>query len=160
MMPIPGVLAGALARSVKRARLAILGRALPLLNNPLVVAEEYAMLDNLTRGRFNAGFVRGIGAEYHATGVNPVYSQERFAEAHDVIVQAWTQPGPFAYTGKHYQFNYVNPWRRPYQPRLPPIGVPSQGSRSPIRWAAQMRYTYAQHLSPLAIVARFFQMYR
>src|SRR5262249_385552 len=32
MMPIPGVLAGALARSVKRARLAILGRALPLLN--------------------------------------------------------------------------------------------------------------------------------
>src|SRR5262252_6221890 len=42
MMPIPGVLAGALARSVKRAKLAILGRALPLLNNPLMVAEEYA----------------------------------------------------------------------------------------------------------------------
>ncbi|HEY6705098.1 MAG TPA: LLM class flavin-dependent oxidoreductase, partial [Xanthobacteraceae bacterium] len=40
MMPIPGVLAGALARSVKRAKLAILGRALPLLNNPLTVAEE------------------------------------------------------------------------------------------------------------------------
>ena len=55
MMPIPGVLAGALARSVKRAKLAILGRALPLLNNPLMVAEEYAMLDNLTRGRFIAG---------------------------------------------------------------------------------------------------------
>ena len=72
MMPIPGVLAGALARSVKRAKLAILGRALPLLNNPLMVAEEYAMLDNLTRGRFIAGFVRGIGAEYHAMGVNPV----------------------------------------------------------------------------------------
>ena len=50
MMPIPGVLAGALARSVKRAKLAILGRALPLLNNPLTVAEEYAMLDNLTGG--------------------------------------------------------------------------------------------------------------
>ena len=30
MMPIPGVLAGALARSVKRAKIAILGRALPL----------------------------------------------------------------------------------------------------------------------------------
>jgi alkanesulfonate monooxygenase SsuD/methylene tetrahydromethanopterin reductase-like flavin-dependent oxidoreductase (luciferase family) len=38
MMPIPGVLAGALARSVKRAKLAILGRALPLLNNPLMIA--------------------------------------------------------------------------------------------------------------------------
>ncbi len=71
MMPIPGVLAGALARSVKRAKLAILGRALPLINNPLMVAEEYAILDNLTRGRLIAGFVRGIGAEYHAMGINP-----------------------------------------------------------------------------------------
>ena len=91
MMPIPGVLAGALARSVKRGKLAILGRALPLLNNPLMVAEEYAMLDNLTRGRFIAGFVRGIGAEYHAMGINPVLSQERYAEAHDLIVRAWTR---------------------------------------------------------------------
>ncbi len=130
MMPIPGVLAGALARSVKRAKLAILGRALPLLNNPLTIAEEYAMLDNLTRGRLIAGFVRGIGAEYHAMGINPAYSQERFAEAHDLIVRAWTEPGPFAYVGKHYQFKYVNTWPRPYQTPHPPIWIPSQGSGS------------------------------
>ena len=160
MMPIPGVLAGALARSVKRAKLAILGRALPLLNNPLMIAEEYAMLDNLTRGRVIAGFVRGIGAEYHAMGINPAYSQERYAEAHDLIVRAWTEPGPFPYVGKHYQFKYVNPWPRPYQTPHPPIWIPSQGSGSTIRWAAQMRYTYCQTLSPIAAVARFFQMYR
>jgi alkanesulfonate monooxygenase SsuD/methylene tetrahydromethanopterin reductase-like flavin-dependent oxidoreductase (luciferase family) len=160
MMPIPGVLAGALARSVKRAKLAILGRALPLLNNPLMVAEEYAILDNLTRGRLVAGFVRGIGAEYHAMGINPAYSQERFAEAHDLIVRAWTEPGPFSYVGKHYQFKYVNPWPRPYQNPHPPIWIPSQGSGSTIRWAARMRYTYCQTLSPIAAVARFFQLYR
>jgi alkanesulfonate monooxygenase SsuD/methylene tetrahydromethanopterin reductase-like flavin-dependent oxidoreductase (luciferase family) len=160
MMPIPGVLAGALARSIKRAKVAVLGRALPLLNNPLMVAEEYAMLDNLTRGRFIAGFVRGIGAEYHAMGINPAVSQERFAEAHDLIVRAWTETGPFAYSGKHYQFNYVNTWPRPYQSPHPPIWIPSQGSGSTIRWAAQMRYTYCQTLSPIAAVARFFQLYR
>jgi alkanesulfonate monooxygenase SsuD/methylene tetrahydromethanopterin reductase-like flavin-dependent oxidoreductase (luciferase family) len=160
LMPIPGVLAGALARSVKRAKLAILGRALPLLNNPLMVAEEYAMLDNLTRGRFIAGFVRGIGAEYHAMGINPAQSQERFAEAHEMIVRAWTEPGPFQYVGKHYHFNYVNTWPRPYQTPHPPIWIPSQGSASTIRWAAQMRYTYCQTLSPIAVVARFFQLYR
>jgi len=159
-MPIPGVLAGALARSVKRARIAVLGRALPLLNNPLMVAEEFAMLDNLTRGRFIAGFVRGIGAEYHAMGINPAESQARFAEAHDLIVRAWTQPGPFSYTGKHYQFNYVNPWPRPYQNPHPPIWVPSQGSSSTIRWAAGLRYTYCQTLSPIATVKKFFDMYR
>jgi alkanesulfonate monooxygenase SsuD/methylene tetrahydromethanopterin reductase-like flavin-dependent oxidoreductase (luciferase family) len=160
MMPIPGVLAGALARSVKRAKLAILGRALPLLNNPLAVAEEYAMLDNLTRGRFIAGFVRGIGAEYHAMGINPAHSQDRFAEAHDLIVRAWTEPGPFQYVGKHYHFNYVNVWPRPWPTPHPPIWIPSQGSSSTIKWAAQMRYTYAQTLSPIAVVARFFQLYR
>jgi alkanesulfonate monooxygenase SsuD/methylene tetrahydromethanopterin reductase-like flavin-dependent oxidoreductase (luciferase family) len=125
-----------------------------------MVAEEYAMLDNLTRGRFIAGFVRGIGAEYHAMGINPALSQERFAEAHDLIVRAWTQPGPFTYAGKHYHFNYVNPWPRPYQSPHPPIWIPSQGSASTIRWAAQMRYTYCQTLSPIAAVARFFQLYR
>jgi alkanesulfonate monooxygenase SsuD/methylene tetrahydromethanopterin reductase-like flavin-dependent oxidoreductase (luciferase family) len=160
LMPIPGVLAGALARSVKRAKLAVLGRALPLLNNPLTVAEEYAILDNLTRGRFIAGFVRGIGAEYHAMGINPAESQARFGEAHDLIVRAWTEPGPWAYSGKHYQFNYVNPWPRPYQKPHPPIWIPSQGSSSTIKWAAAMRYTYCQTLAPIATVARFFQMYR
>ena len=160
MMPIPGLLAGALARSVKRAKIAVLGRALPLMNNPLVVAEEYAMLDNLTRGRFIAGFVRGIGAEYHAMGINPAESQERFSEAHDLIIRAWTEPGPFVHSGKYYQFNYVNPWPRPYQTPHPPVWVPSQGSASTIKWAAKNRYTYAQTLSPIAAVAKFFQMYR
>jgi alkanesulfonate monooxygenase SsuD/methylene tetrahydromethanopterin reductase-like flavin-dependent oxidoreductase (luciferase family) len=160
MMPIPGVLAGALARSLKKAKLAILGRAIPLLNNPLMVAEEFAMLDNLTRGRFIAGLVRGIGAEYHAMGINPTFSQERFSEAHDLSIQAWTRPGPTQFVGKHYHFNYVNTWPRPYQTPHPPIWVPSQGSASTIRWAAQNKYTYAQTLSPIAVVAKFFQLYR
>ncbi|MDX2158420.1 MAG: LLM class flavin-dependent oxidoreductase [Hyphomicrobiaceae bacterium] len=160
LMPIPGVLAGALARSVKRAKIAILGRALPLLNNPLMVAEEYAILDNLTRGRFIAGFVRGIGAEYHAMGVNPAESQARFHEAHDLIIRAWTEAGPFEHVGKHYHFRYVNPWPRPYQKPHPPIFTPSQGSTDTIRWSARNRYTYCQTLSPIAVVARFFDMYR
>ena len=48
MMPHPSIFAGALSRAVKKAKIAVLGRALPLLNNPLLVAEEYAILDNLT----------------------------------------------------------------------------------------------------------------
>src|SRR5258708_12800502 len=76
MMPIPGVLAGALARSVKRAKLAILGRALPLLNNPLMVAEEYAILDNPTPGRLIPAFVPVIAPHYHPTRINPPHSHE------------------------------------------------------------------------------------
>lgn len=160
LMPTPGVLAGALARSVKRAKIAILGRALPLLANPLQIAEEFAILDNLTHGRFIAGFVRGIGAEYHAMGINPAESQARFSEAHDLIIRAWTEPGPFSHVGKYFHFNYVNPWPRPYQAPHPPVWVPSQGSSSTIDWAARLRYTYCQTLSPIDVVAKFFNMYR
>jgi alkanesulfonate monooxygenase SsuD/methylene tetrahydromethanopterin reductase-like flavin-dependent oxidoreductase (luciferase family) len=160
-MPTPTVFAGALARRLKNAKLAVLGRALPLLNNPLVVAEEYAILDNLTRGRFIAGFVRGIGSEYHAMGVNPGFSHERFHEAHDLIIQAWTRPGPFSYVGKHYHFDYVNPWPRPYQQNPhPPVWIPSSGSTETITWAAKMKYVYAQTLAPIAQVAKTFDRYR
>ena len=70
---------------------------MPLVNNPINIAEEFAMLDVLSKGRLITGFVRGIGAEYHSTGVNPAFSHERFHEAHDLIVKAWTTPGPFEF---------------------------------------------------------------
>ena len=160
MMPIPGVMAGALARRIKNGRLAVLGRALPLQNNPLQIAEEYAMLDVITRGKLIAGFVRGIGAEYHTFGVNPAESAGRFHEAHDLIIQAWTQPGPFSYEGKYYNFKYVNIWPRPYQQPHPPIFVPSSGSLDTIRWVAQKRYTYCQTLAPFDMVAKTFDLFR
>jgi alkanesulfonate monooxygenase SsuD/methylene tetrahydromethanopterin reductase-like flavin-dependent oxidoreductase (luciferase family) len=162
LMPQPGVMAGALARRTKKVKIAILGRALPLLNNPVTVAEEFAMIDNITEGRFIAGFVRGIGAEYHAWSSNPADSHERFHEAHDLIVRAWTETGPFPFEGKHYQFEYVNLWPRPYQTPRPPIWIPSQGSSETIEWASHpdRRYTYLQTFTPAAMLAKYMQMYK
>jgi alkanesulfonate monooxygenase SsuD/methylene tetrahydromethanopterin reductase-like flavin-dependent oxidoreductase (luciferase family) len=162
LMPIPGVIAGALVRETKRCQVAVLGRALPLLTYPLSVAEEYAMLDNISNGRLIAGFVRGIGAEYHSTGVNPAESHDRFHEAHDLILQAWTRPGPFAFEGKYYHFQYVNTWPRPVQQPHPPIWIPSQGSRETIEWASHpsRKYTYLQTFSPVDQLARFLAMYQ
>ena len=162
IMPIPSIMAGALARRTKNVRIAVLGRALPLLNNPLVVAEEYAMLDNITGGRLVAGFVRGIGAEYHSFGANPAESHGRFQEAHDLIIQAWTRPGPFPFEGKYYHLEYVNTWPRCFQQPHPPIWIPSQGSRETIEWASHpdRKYTYLQTFSPVAALARYMAMYR
>jgi alkanesulfonate monooxygenase SsuD/methylene tetrahydromethanopterin reductase-like flavin-dependent oxidoreductase (luciferase family) len=162
LMPQPGVMAGALARRTKKVKIAILGRALPLLNNPVTVAEEFAMVDNITEGRFIAGFVRGIGAEYHAWSSNPADSHDRFHEAHDLIVRAWTETGPFAFEGKHYHFEYVNLWPRPYQTPHPPIWIPSQGSSETIEWASHpdRRYTYLQTFTPVAMLAKYMQMYK
>ncbi len=162
MMPAPNLIASALIQRTKRVKIAILGRALPLVGNPLYIAEELAMLDNLSRGRVIAGFVRGIGAEYHASGVNPAFSHSRFHEAHDLIVKAWTTPGPFAWEGDHYDFTYVNTWPRVYQQPHPPIWIPSQGSIETIEWAAHpdRRYPFLVTFSPEEAVARNLNAYR
>jgi len=133
IMPSPVVTASALARRVKKADIAILGSGFSLRENPLTLAEEHAMIDCITGGRLISGFVRGIGAEYHSMGINPVTSLEKHMEAHDLVVQAWTKPGPFAFEGEHYNFRYVNLWPRPYQNPHPPIWIPSQGSSETIK---------------------------
>ncbi|MCL6593515.1 MAG: LLM class flavin-dependent oxidoreductase [Alicyclobacillus sp.] len=158
-MPSPNIMAAALTRITRNAKIAVLGNALPLRANPLRIAEEIAMLDVLSHGRIISGFVRGIGAEYHSFGVNPAFSHTRFYEAHDLIVAAWTRPGPFPWDGRHYHFPYVNPWPRPVQTPHPPIWIPSQGSTETIRWSAERRYTYLQTFSPIENVQRYMDQY-
>jgi alkanesulfonate monooxygenase SsuD/methylene tetrahydromethanopterin reductase-like flavin-dependent oxidoreductase (luciferase family) len=162
MMPAPNLIASALIQRTKRVKIAVLGRALPLTNNPIWIAEEFSMLDNLSRGRLIAGFVRGIGSEYHATGINPYWSHERFQEAHDLIVAAWTKPGPFEFEGRHYNFRYVNLWPRPYQQPHPPIWIPSQGSSETIKWASHpsRKYPFLVTFSAQDLVIRYLDMYR
>jgi alkanesulfonate monooxygenase SsuD/methylene tetrahydromethanopterin reductase-like flavin-dependent oxidoreductase (luciferase family) len=162
LMPAPNLIASALIQRTRRVKIAILGRALPLVNNPINIAEEFAMLDNLSKGRIITGFVRGIGNEYHATGINPYFSHERYQEAHDLIVAAWTRPGPFAFEGEHYNFRYVNLWPRPYQQPHPPIWIPSQGSSETIKWAADpaRRYPFLVTFSAAELVGRYLNMYR
>jgi alkanesulfonate monooxygenase SsuD/methylene tetrahydromethanopterin reductase-like flavin-dependent oxidoreductase (luciferase family) len=100
------------------------------------------MLDVLSGGRLIAGMVIGGGPEYFSYNVNPTYGRERFREALDLIVKAWTTPGPFLWNSKHYFFRYVNPWPRPLQQPHPPIWIPGVGSLETIEFVAKRRYAY------------------
>jgi len=42
LMPAPNLIASALIQRTKNIQIAILGRALPLVNNPIYIAEEFA----------------------------------------------------------------------------------------------------------------------
>jgi alkanesulfonate monooxygenase SsuD/methylene tetrahydromethanopterin reductase-like flavin-dependent oxidoreductase (luciferase family) len=100
------------------------------------------MLDVMSNGRLVAGMVIGGGVEYFSYQVNPTHARERFREALDLIVKAWTHPGPFIWNSKHYFFRYVNPWPRPLQQPHPPIWIPGAGSLETIEFVAQRRYAY------------------
>ena len=163
LMPAPNLFASALIQRVpKTTRIFVLGRALPITENPLTIAEEFAILDNLSEGRLVAGFVRGVGTEYHVTGANPGESLARFREAHDLIIRAWTEPGPFPFEGKYYNFNYVNVWPRPYQTPHPEVWIPSQGSAETIEFASHpdRKYVYLHTFSPTETVQKYMDAYR
>src|SRR5437588_680410 len=107
------VFASILAAMTKRVKLVLLGNPLPLAENPVRLAEELAMIDMVSRGRLVSGFVRGGGQEQLAAGVNPAYNRERFEEAHELNVKAWTQTGPLRWEGADYQPRRVNPLALP-----------------------------------------------
>jgi alkanesulfonate monooxygenase SsuD/methylene tetrahydromethanopterin reductase-like flavin-dependent oxidoreductase (luciferase family) len=159
-MPSPNIIAAMLTQRTKACQIGIIGNALPLHADPLRVAEEVAMLDVISGGRIISGFVRGTGMEYFSTNVNPTWSRERFYEAHDLIIKAWTEPGPFRWCGKHYRLNYVNIWPRPLQKPHPPIWLPGTGSLETVDYAAQKRYPFMMVFSPVEHQRKAYEMYR
>jgi alkanesulfonate monooxygenase SsuD/methylene tetrahydromethanopterin reductase-like flavin-dependent oxidoreductase (luciferase family) len=120
LTPNPMVMAGALTQRVKRAKIALLGANIPILN-PVRVAEEFAMLDALTGGRVVAGMLRGTSNEYVTYATNPAESRGRFEEALELIVRAWTEPQPFGWQGRYYEYRAISIWPRPVQQPHPPI---------------------------------------
>ena len=120
LTPNPMVLAGALTQVVKRAKIALLGPTIPILN-PIRVAEEYAMLDNLTGGRVIAGLLRGTPNEYVTYNINPAESRDRFEEALALIRRAWTEPEPFGWQGRFYQYRSIAVWPHVVQSPYPSL---------------------------------------
>ena len=160
-MPSPNLIASILARQTSRVRIAVVGNALPLYDPPTRVAEEFAMIDVISGGRLIAGMVVGGGPEYYSFSINPADARERFQEAHDLIVKAWTEPGPFEFIGKHFRIRYVNPWPRPMQQPHPEIWIPGAGSLETVEFVARHRYAYMGiPYFPITVFERMFRMFR
>jgi alkanesulfonate monooxygenase SsuD/methylene tetrahydromethanopterin reductase-like flavin-dependent oxidoreductase (luciferase family) len=100
------------------------------------------MIDMISGGRLVPGYVRGAGSEQIANNISPAYNRERFNEAHDFIIKAWTTPGPWRYEGKHYHYRFVNPWQLPIQKPHPQIWIPGLISPETVVWCAEHRYPY------------------
>ena len=143
LMPSPNLIASSLARRTSGAALCVLGNSLALYNPPTRVAEEFAMIDVISGGRLIAGFPVGSPMDTcFAYGQNPSQLRERYYEAHDFIMRAWTEQDTFAFNGRFNQQRYVNIWPRPVQKPHPPIWIPGGGSVETWQWCAQMDYVY------------------
>ncbi|MBV8524643.1 MAG: LLM class flavin-dependent oxidoreductase [Acetobacteraceae bacterium] len=143
LMPSPNLIASALARRTRDAAICVMGNSLALYNPATRVAEEFAMIDCISGGRLIAGFPVGTPMDTcFAYGQNPSLLRDRYREAHDLVMRAWTEKDPFAFNGRFNQQRYVNIWPRPVQRPHPPVWVPGGGSVETWHWCAEMDYVY------------------
>jgi alkanesulfonate monooxygenase SsuD/methylene tetrahydromethanopterin reductase-like flavin-dependent oxidoreductase (luciferase family) len=158
LTPNPMVMAGALTQRVKRARIALLGANIPILN-PVRVAEEFAMLDTLSGGRIVAGMLRGTSNEYVTYATNPAESRQRFEEALELIVRAWTEPQPFGWQGRYYEYRAISIWPRPVQQPHPPIYMSGSSPESG-EFAARQRLKLGFAFTTVPLASKAARYYR
>ncbi|MGE3542006.1 MAG: LLM class flavin-dependent oxidoreductase, partial [Candidatus Tectimicrobiota bacterium] len=71
-------------------------------------------------------------------GMNPAEGRARLFEGMDLLLKALTEPQPFAWEGRYYQFRTVSVCPRPVQQPLPPVLVATR-SDDAIQYAAAHR---------------------
>jgi alkanesulfonate monooxygenase SsuD/methylene tetrahydromethanopterin reductase-like flavin-dependent oxidoreductase (luciferase family) len=142
MMAAPNLIASALVTLTNNARICVWGTP-PNFMLPNRLAEEYAMLDVMSKGRLEVAFPLGTGMEYWANPVNPATAREKFRESLKIILQAWSEDGPTTHYGNHYTYRFLNPWPRPYQRPHPPCYIVGTGSPETIEIAAELGFGYA-----------------
>jgi len=120
VLSAPIMAAAAIAGRTSRIRIGIAVQVLPL-SHPLRLAEEAATVDQLSRGRLIYGIGRsGVVRTYEDYGIDYGESRERFAEALDIMRQAWTEPR-FSHAGKYFRFADVAVTPKPYQKPYPEL---------------------------------------
>lgn len=119
----PLSLAAALAARTKRIRIGTAARILSL-DHPIHLAEDTATLDILSRGRLDFGAARAsLDEECHLAFHSPLdETRERFGEAIDIIIKAWTEER-FSFEGKFHRIPEVSVYPKPLQKPHPPVSL-------------------------------------
>ena len=154
--------------------------------HPIRLAEDLAILDNLTEGRIEVGFGRGIrgyeGPQFHPNA-NPRTEESRrlFIETVEIVKKAWTEEF-FAHHGENYRFpapetRFSHPmypdnpeWQdgdrvirlrvtpKPYQKPHPPLWATVSTDRS-VSMAAEMRMKACYWQPPVRRIAERCKVY-
>jgi len=127
-----------LAARTERIRIGTAVTILPFFH-PLRVAEEIAMLDIMSNGRFDWGVGRGYQAhEFSAFDVDIAASHRIFREQLEIVCRAWTGE-PFAHEGEFFRFPELACLPTPVQKPRPPIWIAAL-SPTTFDWAADNHY--------------------
>jgi alkanesulfonate monooxygenase SsuD/methylene tetrahydromethanopterin reductase-like flavin-dependent oxidoreductase (luciferase family) len=140
--------------------------------HPAVVAAHVSLLDHLSEGRMMFGISPGgLPSDFELfKRTDPKERTSMMEESADMIVKLWTQDGPPALKGKHWDItlkDFVYPELglgtiiRPYQRPHPPMAVsamsPSSGS---VRLAGERGWSFISgHFAPRHVIQSHWKVY-
>src|SRR6516225_9149665 len=139
--PSPIAFLAAVAARTERVRVGTYVLLLPF-HNPVRVAEDIAVLDNISCGRVDLPVGVGSAAqEFHTFGIPFNERLGRTFEALRIIERCFAGE-EFSHKGKYYEFPNVCMTTTPVQKPGPPIWVASMGEQS-VAWTARRGYHLA-----------------
>ena len=117
------------------------------------------MLDTLAPGRIVVGLLRGTTNEYLSYDLNPKEARERTDEGMELILKAWTEPQPFGWQGRHFQYRTVSIWPRPqHQPHPPTYALGTSAEAG--EFAARHRIGLGVSYGTFELMAKSTRYYR
>ncbi|MFY9600060.1 MAG: LLM class flavin-dependent oxidoreductase [Pseudolabrys sp.] len=128
----------------------------PPWHNPILLAEEAATLDLLSRGRLDLGVGKGYRhSEFKGFQIAPEEAEARFEEALEVMTRAWTMRQRFSHKGRFWHFEDVIVEPPPAQAPHPPLWVAAGNPHSIKRAAARgFNLILDQYASPATLGER------
>jgi alkanesulfonate monooxygenase SsuD/methylene tetrahydromethanopterin reductase-like flavin-dependent oxidoreductase (luciferase family) len=143
----PAVFMSAATQRTSRLRLIPTVFCLPWYN-PFRLYNEICLLDQLSRGRIEVGVGRGVSpiesAYYGVTSMEQ--AREMFAESLDVIISCFKND-KLDFSGKHYDYEGVELWNKPYQKPYPPLWYPTSNIES-VPYVAREGFSTSHNFAP------------
>jgi alkanesulfonate monooxygenase SsuD/methylene tetrahydromethanopterin reductase-like flavin-dependent oxidoreductase (luciferase family) len=152
--------AGALATSTRHSKIgfAVVQTA---LHHPIRLAEQLAVLDNITKGRLIVGLGRGSSYniyDYQGFGIDHHEAQARLEEAEGILVKAWTGED-FKHKGNYWSLKVPMLRPRPYTKPHPPLIRAASGEGSLIELARQGR-PFLMNVQSMTVTRARVELYR
>jgi alkanesulfonate monooxygenase SsuD/methylene tetrahydromethanopterin reductase-like flavin-dependent oxidoreductase (luciferase family) len=159
----PLVALAAFAARTSRLRLGTTSLLLPI-HHPLRIATEVAVLDAISGGRVILGLGRGFRAPvFDGFGVEPHAKRDRFDEALDAILKAWSGKR-FTLAGNHFaglsEGQPVRATPRPVQRPHPTLVVAAFGPKGLLQAARRGLPYLASPLESLATLEENYALHR
>ncbi len=156
----PVTFSAALAASTKQIRIGF-AVAQMSLHHPIRLAEQMALIDNISRGRVVVGLGRGTAFniyDYQGYGIEPTEAYDRLIEAEEIMIKAWTTPN-YQHTGKFWNLRLPLLRPRPYTQPHPAIIRACSGDEATLDMARAGR-PFLMNIQTNEVTRRRIDLYR